>query len=178
MPVEFAAAGNAPRNELFLLKWAKDQSPFDQMEDTVSAVAGGLRFNGGLTSQKKAGGLADEVLASYSDGSACLVVTSCGAGTLAVLNADLMSSNLPSSPLFVPLVQELSGKLLAASDSPEPAAGGEPMRFFCRRKAGPGAGDENLQANARPDESIVVSDESSGVLLRANAAGCCRAFIR
>lgn len=49
----------------------------------------------------------DDILASLSDRSAFLVVTSIDAGAMVVLNADLGRSNLHQSPIFVPLLAEL-----------------------------------------------------------------------
>ena len=129
MPVEFSPPPeNQPRKDLFLLEWRKNQSPFDQLDETASALAGSLRFNRGLASHPAPGGLADDVLATYSDRSACLIVTPCGiAGEIAVLNADLTVSNLPGTSLFAPMIEELCNRLLAASGSTDALACGEPM---------------------------------------------------
>jgi hypothetical protein len=63
--------------------------------DDATAALSPLRFAGGLSTRRVESGLADDVLATYSDQSAALVVTACGAGTLAVLNASLADSTLP-----------------------------------------------------------------------------------
>ena len=78
----------------------------------LTATLAPLRFSGALASHPLPDALADDVRATYSDRSACLVVSSCGAGTLAILNADLGASNLPTSSAFVPLIGELTTLLL------------------------------------------------------------------
>jgi hypothetical protein len=67
----------------------------------------------------------NDVLATYHDGSACLVSTSSDAGTLAVLNADLAASNLPGTSTFVPLLAELVERLLHHGSGPSAAFCGE-----------------------------------------------------
>jgi hypothetical protein len=84
--------------------------------------------------------LADDVLAGYSDRSACLVVTACGAGTVAILNADLSASNLPGSPAFVPLLGELMGRLVARTGGGDAAPCGEALALSLPATAGPAAG--------------------------------------
>jgi len=44
---------------------------------------------GKISEDDRDGGLEDDLLATYNDGSACLVMTTAGAGALAVINADL-----------------------------------------------------------------------------------------
>jgi hypothetical protein len=82
-----------------------------------------LRFTARLTSRQRPEGLADDILASYTDRSACLVATPCGQGTLIVLNADLAGSNIVTSAAFVPLVAELSNRLVASRGSTMVEAG-------------------------------------------------------
>jgi hypothetical protein len=71
--------------------------------------------------------LDDDLLATYSDGTACLVVTSSDAGALAVLNADLGRSSLPRTEAFVPLVDELLSHLLQRGRASFEAVCGEPL---------------------------------------------------
>ncbi len=131
LPVEFIPpAANVRRSDLFMLEWKKDQAPFSATDETMRAVAGQLRFGGGLMTRLAAGGLPDDVLATFSDRSAALVVTTCGAGSVAVLNAELTASSLPSSPLFVPLMGELVNRLLSGSGTnnrDDAVASGEPL---------------------------------------------------
>jgi len=70
------------------------------------------------------------VLASYSDRSAALVVTSCGAGQLAILNADLNASSLPGSPAFVPIIGELSNRLIGQRTLSDAVASGEALSVY------------------------------------------------
>src|SRR5262249_37949905 len=92
MPVEFVPpAARQRRRDLFLASVRHGQSPFAAFGES-SAWADGLRFGGGLATRRRDEGLADDILAGFGDRSACLVVTNCGDGTLAVLNADLMAS--------------------------------------------------------------------------------------
>jgi hypothetical protein len=172
MPVEFMPPPqNQPRRDLFLLDWRRDQAPFDQLGDTMAAVAGNLRFNRGLSSQRSSGGLEDDVLAEYSDRSAALVVTPCGAGTLAVLNADLTASNLRASAVFVPLVEELCGRLLAATDSADAMPCGEPMAVYLPAECGTAQGLKIEGPPGSEDNLGRLTDESTGTLWQADAAG-------
>jgi len=173
MPVEFVPTEpSQPRHDLFLLEWKRDQTPFDQLGDLMDAQAGELRFNRGLNSRTLAGGLTDDVLASFSDRSAALVVTPCGAGNIAVLNADLTASNLPASPLFVPVVEELAGRLLAVSDSQDAMPCGEPLAQYLPADCGAASGlTISAPADSDADAGGALSDESTGVLWHADAAG-------
>src|SRR5207247_6003032 len=125
------------RRDLCLTEVRRDQVPFRVFGEGLAGLTGSLRFGGGLASRRLDGALADDVLASYSDRSACLVVTGCGAGTLAVLNADLAASNLPSSPAFVPLVGELTGRLLGTRRDSSALICGEPVALYLPASAGP-----------------------------------------
>ena len=126
MPVEFAPppAGSNRRN-LFLKSVRDKEPPFSDFGDSLLAFKGSARFGGGLSSRPLPDGLADDVLATYNDGSACLVATVSDAGTLAVLNADLAASELPGKPLFVLLVQSLTDRMMNRTSGPAPAWCGE-----------------------------------------------------
>ncbi|MCE9548072.1 MAG: BatA domain-containing protein, partial [Planctomycetia bacterium] len=90
MPVEFSPSQAAsPRRDLFLASIERKRPPFNVFGDSAGDVTRNLRFAGGLSSRRTTAGLADDVLATYGDGSACLLLTSFGSSTLAVLNADL-----------------------------------------------------------------------------------------
>jgi hypothetical protein len=137
LPVEFSPplAGQA-RRDLFLVEYKRDQPPFATFGESLPAAIGPLRFAGGLNSRRLDTGLSDDVLASYSDRSAALVVTSCGAGRLAILNADLNSSDLPKSPLFVPMLGELVGRLLAQRGAGDALPCGELIAMYLPPEAG------------------------------------------
>jgi len=128
MPVEFAPppAGQLRRN-LFLSAVRRDDPPFRVFGDQLDVLLGRLHFAGGLASRRLEGGVEDEVLAAYNDGSACLVLASSGAGALAVLNADLSASDLAKSGAFVPLVAELVERMLDRNPRGQTAFCGEPL---------------------------------------------------
>ncbi|MCA9018874.1 MAG: BatA and WFA domain-containing protein [Planctomycetaceae bacterium] len=108
LPVEFfPPALTERRQDLLLSEPSQDRAPFSIFGDNLKAAIAPLRFSGGLSSRRKENALADDILASLSDRSALLVVSSHDAGVLAVLNADLGSSNLHQSPIYVPLLAEL-----------------------------------------------------------------------
>jgi hypothetical protein len=129
-------------------------------------VIGAMRFSGGLASRRLESGLIDDVFATYSDRSACLVVTQCGAGTLAVLNADLPRSTLPASPVFVPLVGELITRLLSHRGGLNECASGEAMTAFLPAEAGTLAGLALTSEN-----SGTLAEEGGFVLWRCAEAG-------
>jgi hypothetical protein len=154
LPVEFAPVpiGQERRN-LFLGQVQRDAPLFAMFGDQLASLTGPLRFSGGLISRQQAGGLTDDVLATYSDGSACLVVTSGQGAPLAVLNVDLEQTNLPTSPLFVPLVGEIARRLLSGKQSGREQPSGEPLSV-----ALPGKVD-------RADELAIEGPTNTGVEL-------------
>ena len=127
MPVQFVPPPpSSAREGLFIASTRGGQSVFSAFGENLGAALTPLRFAGGLDSRKLETGLADDLLATFSDRTACLVVTRCGAGRLGVLNADLGRSNLVASPIFVPLVSELVARLLAREGITDQIASGEP----------------------------------------------------
>lgn len=175
LPVEFApsSAGQVRKN-LFLTDIKTRQMPFSVFGEDATAIVAPLRFGGGLSSRRVEGALLDDVCATYSDQSACLVVTACGAGSLAVLNAELGASNLPASPAFVPLTGELISHLLGRDRSQETISSGEPVAVFLPPDAVPVAG---LRIEPPPDGAVdsdslgELHEESVGVMWQAGAAG-------
>jgi hypothetical protein len=126
MPVEFMpATSGQPLRDRALETISDQAAPFRILGDQWSEAIGQLRFDGGLVSRRRERGLQDDVLASYGDGSACLVLTASEAGNVAVLNADLAASNLPRSPLFVLMMGELVGQLTGRESSYAEAYCGE-----------------------------------------------------
>ncbi len=141
MPVEFVPPPlGQPRRDLVLASVAGRLRPFDVFGDRLPAIVGRLRFAGGLGSRRRDGGLDDDLLASYADGSACLVLTSSDAGALAVLNADLAASNLPRTSAFVPLVEELASQLLDRHRADTSAPCGEQLVVHLPSEAGSASG--------------------------------------
>ena len=113
--------------------------------------------------------MADDVLATYGDGSACLVLTTSDAGALAVINADLAASNLPKSKAFVPLLDELVQQMFQGNRADRTAACGEPTMPYLPAEAGTAAGLEIAGPEATDDEPIEdvslgsLGDEGLGV---------------
>ena len=173
MPVRFAppTVGHARRN-LFLASMRSDQSPFTVFGDELASAVGSLRFAGGLTSQRQDGALAEDLLASYSDQSAAIVITASGAGTLAVWKVDLEKSNLASSPAFVPLVGELTERLLGRARIRAAVFSGEPLATYLSPEAGSRA---ELTLSGPPGVSPAaigeLVDERLGVLWRTPHVG-------
>jgi hypothetical protein len=126
MPVEFTPPPAVQvRRNLFLKSVRGEEPPFQIFGDDLATVTGRLRFAGGLSSRQVQDAMPNEVLATYNDGSACLVCTSSDAGTLAVLNADLAASSLPNSSTFVLLVAELVERLVHRGNSSQAAYCGQ-----------------------------------------------------
>lgn len=172
MPVEFAPPPAASsRHDLFLTDVRRNTSPFRAFGETLTAAIAPLRFGGGLASHPLDGGLAEDVLAGYGDHSACLVSTSCGAGTFAVLNADLNDSNLAGSPVFVPLLAELVDRLLARRGTDGAVASGEPLAAYLPAEAGAAAGLKIDGPGGAGTQRGTISDDSNFVLWRWNTAG-------
>src|SRR6185503_11712767 len=172
LPVEFVPPpAGAVRRNLFIVEMKKNEAPFSIFGDAAGAAVGALRFGGGLASRKLPSGLADDVLATYSDQSACVVVSACGSGMLGVLNADLSKSNLINSPAFVPLLAELNGRILGARKLEDAAvAAGEPIARYLPAEAGGTAGLSINGPQGVEDLGEVVA-ENNFVLWKWNASG-------
>jgi hypothetical protein len=174
MPVEFAPlATGQVRSKLFWAEVRRELPPFNIFGDSLGAATGSLRFGGGLLSRPLPAGLADDVRATYSDRTAGLIITSCGAGMLAVLNADLAASDLPKSPLFVPMIGELVGSLLAQRRTDASAACGEPVATYLPVEAGAAAAlhvEPPSPANGGADLGALAEDNGL-VIWRWSAAG-------
>jgi hypothetical protein len=195
MPVEFLAPSESGlRRDLFLVEVRRSEIPFSKFGESLAAAVGPLRFAGGLNSRAlppEQGALRDDILATYSDRSAALIVTTCGAGSLAVLNADLNRSNIASSGIFVPLIDELVGRLLAQRQSASAIPSGEPMAAYLPAETGTtaglaigrqsavGSGQSAIQYAQRAPESEIknssdtgeIAEESNFVIWRWPAAG-------
>lgn len=174
LPVKYLPppAGQS-RRDLFLAETAKDQAPFREFGEDLPAAIGPLRFAGGLNTELDERGLIDDVQATYSDRSACLVITACGAGTVCVLNADLAASNLPASPVFVAMVGELVGRLLGRGSSERAVASGERMDEYLPPGAGGATGLTvgGADGATAPADAGTFSDESNFVLWNWPTAG-------
>jgi len=167
LPVEFVLppAGQVRRN-LSLAAVRREEAPFNVFGDHLNAHVGPLRFAGGLASRRLQGTLENDILATYHDGSACLVLTASGAGCLAVLNADLAASNLPKAPAFVPLLDELLQRMLDRGRAADSAVCGEPLVAHLPGDAGPAAGLRIVVPDAADQPA---GDTSCGELLDETA---------
>jgi len=177
MPVVFEPApvgAAASRHDLFLADVRKQELPFNTFGESLPAAIGPLRFGGGLASRPVPGGLTEDILATYSDRSACLITASCGAGTLAVLNADLNESNIVGSPVFVPLLEELVNRLLTRPPGEEAVSSGEPLAIYLPADAGAPGGLTfvTLQgAPMDPNTMGTLAEDGNQVLWRWSSVG-------
>jgi hypothetical protein len=176
-PVEFAPMPEGgSRGPRFIADFRRDSPPLEVFGDALATTFAPLRFSGALASHPLPDALADDIRAVYSDRSACLVISSCGAGYMAILNADLGASDLPTSPAFVPLVGELTTLLLGRRSIETPVACGEPFALPLPLGAGPPAeltvveDRETAGASGGETAPAEVVDEPQGPLCRARAA--------
>ncbi|MEQ9407356.1 MAG: BatA and WFA domain-containing protein [Fuerstiella sp.] len=115
MPVEYLPRpGERGGVKRFLTTVDRRRSPFVVFGDELAAAISSLEFTGGLISRSTAEGLQDDVRATLNDQSSFLSITAAGRGRLAVLNVDLERSNLPRTPVLVPLLGELLSRDLAS----------------------------------------------------------------
>lgn len=169
MPVEFIPPpADRRRQNLFLTSVAQENPTFGVFGDQLTAVTGQLRFAGGLGSRRLDTGLEADILATYSDGSACIVLTASDAGSLAVINADLAASNLAKSKAFVPMIEELVGQMLDGNGRQRSSFCGEPLVAQLPADAGPTAGLAVVAPTAgdQPDDGGCgeLVDEGAGVV--------------
>jgi hypothetical protein len=176
MPVEFMPPPAAqPRRDLTLAAIKRDRPPFNVFGDNLNAIAGQLRFAGGLSSRRLEGSFDEDLLASYSDGSASVVLTASDAGALAVVNADLKDSTLPKTWAFLPFVEELVHQLLGRGRNNDTAFCGEPFVAQLPGDAGPAAGlrmirpAEEKKTEANEAGCGELSDETAGAVWRWNS---------
>lgn len=171
MPVEFLPPSAArPRRALSLAEMRQESAVFAAFGEDLATVTAPLRFAGGLDSRRIDRALADDVLASYNDSSACLVLATCGLGTLAVLNADLSASNLPGSPVFVALVSELTERTLSRPGATAVVCG-QPLHAYLPDEAGGRAGLELRGPDGAAPELGELTEEETAVLWRSDAVG-------
>lgn len=167
MPVEFRPPDESQRRrELFLTAARAEEAPFAVFGDQLPTLLGRLRFAGGLASRNLPGAVADDVLARYHDGSAALTLTAADAGVLAVLNADLGTSNLPKMPIFVPMIQELLGRMIERGAGLAAVVCGESLVVSLPGDAGPAGGlaIEGPAGTAEPCGELI--EEPGGVVWR------------
>ena len=170
LPVEFfPSPAGIVRRDLFLADAKRDRLPFRVFGDGLVEQLAPLRFGGGLATRQVEQAATDDIVAVYSDRSAALVITDCGAGALAVLNADLNSSNLPTSTAFVPLLGELVDRLLDRGAQSAPTASGEPAIVYLPPEAGGPAGLKVSGPGAEAEDLAEVIEDRLGTVLRWRA---------
>ncbi len=172
-PVEFAAAAPGQRRrDLRIAELQERRPPFRVFGDNAKQATNGWRLGGGLTSRNVPDALRDEVLATYGDGSTCLMITHVDAGKLAVFNADLGSSNVASNESFLPFMDELVLELLrndqslAAASPGEPFVGRLPLVVQSAADLTIVATDKNNNNESPLDDLGELQSESSGVVWR------------
>jgi hypothetical protein len=159
------------RRDLFLADVRGKDRPFRAFGDQLDLALRPMRFSGGLVTRRLEAGLADDLVASYSDRTAALVVSNVGAGTIAVWNADLGASTMPVSPAFVPFVGELAERLMESRRGTSTVACGEPIGAFLPPAAGD-AGGLVLRGPPAAGENLgSFVQEPGGVFWRSPAAG-------
>lgn len=127
-PVQLVPPDNdLKRKELFVREVRNRQPPFEIFGEQANAAMQTVRIGGGLATRSLETGLRDQVLAELSDSSALLFLTSCDAGTVAVLNADLDESNWCSQPSFFPVFNELFNASFSNRNITPESFGGEPL---------------------------------------------------
>jgi hypothetical protein len=179
-PVEFVPPAKAQsRKNLFVTDVRREQSPFRVFGDDLTSLTGPLRISGGLETRNREGALADDVLAQLSDRSAFLVTSASDSGSLIVLNADMGTSNLNGSPLFVPMLGELVQRLLGSDQSTREVPTGKPFAVALPSEieatselqiVPPSAGTRGVKPSDPAENGSLVRD-SSGVLWKGEAAG-------
>lgn len=158
------------RRDLFLAEVKTDRAPFNALGDGSASLLSPLRFAGGLATQRIEGALEDDILATYSDRSTCLYVTSSEAGSLAVLNADLAASTIHTSSAFAILVEQLVEHLLQ-QNRVEGAAAGE---LLVRRLPTTAHAVTDLSVVDATGANVAASelvDEGDGFVWRWTGAG-------
>ena len=169
MPVEFMPPpAGQPRRDLAYSSVRRDSPPFRVFGDSLTPLLGRLRFAGGISSRRLDTGLESDILATYNDGTAGIVLTSSDAGSLAVINADLGTSDLPKTSAFVPLMAELIGQMLDRGRRTGSAVCGELLVAQLPAEAGAAAGLRILGPNDPAGETKQggcgkLSDEAVGV---------------
>jgi hypothetical protein len=172
LPVEFVPSTRRPRRNLLIADARKDQPPFALFGDQLPSFLEDLRISGGLATHPQPGSIAEEILSTFDDQSAFLVAADSSASTFAVINADLGQSNLPSSPMFVPLLGELVQRRLSGpAHRAETLLCGEPFSVVLPPEIETPAG---LTVSGPKDGASGVGElvqESQGTVWKSESAG-------
>ncbi|MFO0914518.1 MAG: BatA and WFA domain-containing protein [Pirellulales bacterium] len=120
-------AAGTTRSNLYLTSVVTKDSPLEVLGDRALSALRPVRFGGGLATRATEEGLQDQVLGELSDSSAWGYLTSCDAGQVAVINADLEDSNWCTQPTFVPVLGHVLNQLATGRVPSTWSACGEPM---------------------------------------------------
>ncbi|PQO29060.1 vWA domain-containing protein [Blastopirellula marina] len=118
------------RRNLRLSPTAVTGPPLSIFGDSLPALVKQLRFSGGLAAQSAAPGTAadDRIRAKFDDGTpAIIVVQTQGGGSLAILNMDLVTSNVWKSGALIPILDELVQELMSSDGGDDVFFCGEPL---------------------------------------------------
>jgi hypothetical protein len=172
LPVEFVPSARRPRRNLLIAEARKDQPPFALFGDQLPSFLEELRFSGGLATHPQPGSIAEEILSTFDDQSAFLVAADSSASTFAVINADLGQSNLPSSPMFVPLLGELVQRRLSGpAHRVETVLSGEPFSLALPPEIEAPAGLTISGPRVGATDTGELVQESQGTVWRSESAG-------
>jgi hypothetical protein len=172
LPVEFVPSTQRPRHNLLIADARKDQPPFALFGDQLPSFLEDLRISGGLATHPQPGSIAEEILSTFDDQSAFLVAADSSTSTFAVINADLGQSNLPSSPMFVPLLGELVQRRLSGpTHRTETLLSGEPFSLVLPPEIEAPAGLTISGPKAGTNETGELVQDSQETAWRAASAG-------
>ncbi len=172
MPVEFAPPSRSrPSGSYYLAEVRESSRPFRAFGDRLNDAVRPLRSIPGLVSRRTENGIPEDILATYSDGSACIVLSRMGDGALAVLNIDLTRSNLPQLPAFVPILGDLAAEMLVKRTARQSITCGESVAAYLPVSV---VGTEGLRILGKSDgesSNGELVNDPQGVLWRWPAAG-------
>ncbi|MEN6451315.1 MAG: hypothetical protein ABFC96_12560, partial [Thermoguttaceae bacterium] len=171
LPVEFLPPPpGQTRRDLVFTSVRRESPPFHVFGDSLTPVLARLRFAGGISSRRLETGLESDLLATYNDGTAGIVLTASDAGQLAVINADLAASDLAKTSAFVPMLAELIGQMLDRGQRNVATPCGEPLVAPLPAETGSAAGLRLRGPEGVADCGQLV-DEAVGVQWRWTSPG-------
>jgi len=172
MPVEFAPpTSNRPAASYYLSEVRESSRPFRAFGDRLNDAVRPLRSIPGLVSRRTENGLPEDILATYSDGSACIVMSRMGDGALAVLNIDLTRSNLPQLPAFVPILGDLAADMLVQRASRQTLTCGESVAAYLPVGVATAEGVRIVGPQGQDAQTGAFANDPQGVLWRWESAG-------
>jgi len=178
LPVRFTAwtasapAGGAGETGLSLRDIKASTDPFRVFGESIGRLTDGVIAWRILKTSPEPGGLPDEILACWSDGSAAVMDVPVGNGRLLIWNGDLLRSTLPRSAFFVALVRELAERLLAARlGSQDALPVGTARVVQLPPEVESTSGLKVVDAEGRPLDSADMEESAAGVTWRWTTTG-------